>query len=149
MFLQIFSFIEQCGTEDFKGTIGYLHNLFTLTVGEWMGQIEECRATEIWFYKVTFLSIYSDLVVSRLFDIFFFLTNGIQYQSPTRNYLSEAKAHCELARPSNRPYFEFLSAGSKPLARCLGSGQSFPFSGTSVAGSLWGHRASPEIPIAT
>lgn len=72
MFLRIFSFIEQCGTEDFKGTIGYLHNLFTLTVGEWMGQIEECRATEIWFYKVTFLSIYSDLVVSGLFDFFFF-----------------------------------------------------------------------------
>lgn len=47
--LQIFSFIEQCGPEDFKGTIGYVYNLFTLTVGEWMGQIEEHRATEIWF----------------------------------------------------------------------------------------------------
>lgn len=43
--LQIFSFIERCGPEDFKGAIGYLHNLFALTVGEWMGQIEECRAT--------------------------------------------------------------------------------------------------------
>lgn len=147
--LQIFSFIERRGPEDFKGTIGYLYNLFTLTVGEWMDGTSRrmqsnCRSG---FCKVTFLSIYSDLVVSGLF----LKKKNKSYIIPVFNWELSlwSQSHCKLTRPSNRPCFEFLSAGSKPLASRLGSGRSFPFPGSSVAGSLWGHPASPEIPIAT